>query len=343
MAALKPFGQEIRNRILEQYFASAGEVTAANAWEHVYRLLLWKNEAAQLAHIYDSNHMQKGRMFHGRAVRFTDALCAKWGVSKNELWPQIDVLFRGCVDELKRQAAAKRRTESNEGEDVPDPSELHAELASILREGGLPEAEANRLAARLEGEARYYFTISNKRKNALGEGFEDLLHYLLRRVSRVPEDVVKLRTPVSALPGFKQAPPKLPGQRRVREAHPDVAFVVGDRTDTIVTAKWSMRQDRETQFAAEYAAYMSQKVQRSELTFALITNEFDPARLNNVAKAMERGAQGYTFHHIYHVNLDLLKAAYGPDMREVGGHIQTGKLRSLSDFLSEMGAQYGER
>lgn len=341
VAALKPFGQEVRNRILSEYFASAGEVTAANAWEHVYRLLLWKNEAAQLAHIYDSNHMQKGKMFHGRAVRFTDALCQEWGVSKNELWAQIDVLFKGCVAELKLREAAKRRLTAGDEEEIPDPSELQTEMAEVLRKAGVPGDQSERLASQLEQEARYYFTISNKRKNALGEGFEDLLHYLLRRVSGVPGDVVRLRTSVSTLPGFKQAPPKAPGQRRIREAHPDLAFVVGDRTDTVVTAKWSMRQDRETQFAAEYAAYMTQKVQRSELTFALITNEFDPARLNNVAKAMERGAQGYTFHHIYHVNLDLLKAAYGPDLREVGGHIQTGKIRSLSDFLTDMAGQFG--
>ena len=57
-----PFGRATRLRILAGYFAAAGEVTAGNAWEHVYRCLLWMNESAGLAHIYDSNHMQPGKV-----------------------------------------------------------------------------------------------------------------------------------------------------------------------------------------------------------------------------------------------------------------------------------------
>lgn len=339
MAAPKPFGLETRSRIMADYFRHAGPVTPTNAWEHVYRLLLWKNESARLVHIYDSNHMQPGKMFHQRAVRFTDALTARWGLTRPELWLAIDVLFKGCVEELRRQEALRHKTENGDDE---DPSELQDLIETELVQNGIPIDDARRLAFKLESDARRYFTISNKRKNALGEGFEDLLYYLLTTVSHIPDDVVRLRQSTSTLPGFKQAAPKAPGQRRIREAHPDLAFVVGDRTDTIVTAKWSMRQDRETQFSHEFSAYRSQKIQQSELTFALITNEFDPARLNNVAKAMATGSQAYAFHQIYHINLDLLKAAYGDDLRAVGGHIQTGKLRSLSDFLTDMGGQFGK-
>jgi len=52
-----PFGRTTRLRVLEEYFALAGPVTESNAWEHVYRCLLWMNLGAGLAHIYDSNHM----------------------------------------------------------------------------------------------------------------------------------------------------------------------------------------------------------------------------------------------------------------------------------------------
>ena len=48
-----PFGKETRIRILKEYFKDAGEVSEENAWEHVYRCLLWINATAGLAHIYE--------------------------------------------------------------------------------------------------------------------------------------------------------------------------------------------------------------------------------------------------------------------------------------------------
>jgi hypothetical protein len=68
-----------------------------------------------------------------------------------------------------------------------------------------------------------------------------------------------------------------------------------------------MRQDRETQFQSEYSSFQMNKVQSTELTYALITNEFDLARLKNVATAMPGGAGGYIFHTMYHVCLPLLQ------------------------------------
>jgi hypothetical protein len=67
MPADSPFGQRTRMRVLDEYFANAQIVTIDNAWEHVYKCLLWMNQGAGLAHIYDSNHMQPGGNFHSRA------------------------------------------------------------------------------------------------------------------------------------------------------------------------------------------------------------------------------------------------------------------------------------
>ena len=52
MAKDTPFGQGTRIRVLKDYLAQAGEITEANAWEHVYRCLLWFDIGASLAHIY---------------------------------------------------------------------------------------------------------------------------------------------------------------------------------------------------------------------------------------------------------------------------------------------------
>ncbi len=252
-------------RVLEEYFAGAGEVNEANAWEHVYRCLLWMNVGAGLAHIYDSNHMQSGGVFNARAVRFTELLCKRWNISQKELPARIDILFKGCVAELKRR----------DGEDGKIDSETESELISAiqaqLRGEGIKEDRALVLARMIEVQSRDFFTLGNKRKNALGEGFEDLLLILLQRVSQIPLEKLPLRTPVSGLPGFRRAPPRNKGDPRKREPHPDIAIVEGDVTHVIATAKWSMRQDRETQFQSEYNSFQMNKTQTTELTYALIT------------------------------------------------------------------------
>ena len=337
MAQDTPFGQATRMRVLEEYFALAGPVDGENAWEHVYRCLLWMNLGAGLAHIYDSNHMQPTGVFHGRAVQFTDLLCAHWKIPRNELPGQIDHLFKGCVAELKRRNVRPEGVLDGETE-----SELISAIEAILRGEGIGEPKALAVARRIEGLSRDFFTIGNKRKNALGEGFEDLLWILLQRVSQIPADKIKLRTPVSQMPGFRRAPTSQKGAKRKREPHPDIAVVEGDITHVITTAKWSMRQDRETQFQSEYSSFQMNKVQSTELTYVLITNEFDIARLKNVARAMPGGEGGYIFHTIYHICLPLLRETHGTRFKDIEPWVGTGKLKSLSDFLSDMRDRYGE-
>lgn len=328
-----PFGQATRMRVLEEYLATAGELTAANAWEHVYKCLLWWNQAAGLAHIYDSNHMQPNGGFHSRAVRFTDALCQEWGVTRRELPPLMDRLFRGCVEVLRRTGGA-----------TPDPeieSELTGAIERILTAEGLPAARVGPVARQIEVASRDFFTVGNKRKNALGEGFEDLLHILLQRVSRVPPGKIALRQPVSALPGFRRAAPRIRGTRSERQPHPDIAIYENDITHVITTAKWSIRQDRETQFQSEFSSYQRNRTQTTELRFVLITNEFDVARLDNIARASPTGAGGYIFHQIYHISPPLLRITQGDRIGNVGAWLQVGKIGSLEDFLNDMAGRYG--
>jgi hypothetical protein len=291
------------------------------------------NQGAGLAHIYDSNHMQPGGNFHSRAVRFTDALCEKWGITKKQLPGQIDRLFKGCVQVW--------RTVDDPPEDPEIQSELIGELEALLQGEGIAADSARRIACRTESLAKDFFTLGNKRKNALGEGFEDLLFLLLRRASKIPEAHISLRKSVSQLPGFRRAPARRPDGRRERQPHPDIAITGQGVTHVVITAKWSMRQDRETQFAAEYNAYQRNRTQPTELNFALITNEFDVARLDNVARAIPTGAGGYIFHKIYHINLELLRVTQGDRIGSVAHWIGAGKILSLADFLREMKEQYG--
>ena len=114
--------------------------------------------------------------------------------------------------------------------------------------------------------------------------------------------------------------------------------------DVIATAKWSMRQDRETQFQSEYYSFQKNLTQNTELTYALITNEFDIARLKNVVKAEpDRDRGGYIFHNVYHICLPLLRETHGDRFKEIEPWVGTGKLQSLNDFLVEMRGRFGEQ
>lgn len=347
MAKDTPFGRGTRMRVLKEYFAQAGPVTDDNAWEHVYRCLLWFNIGAGLAHIYDSNHMQKGGNFHSRAVRFTDLLCKHWKIARRELPGQIDVLFKGCVEELKRREALEAEQEEEleleDGTDIDSEteSELLVAIQNELASEGIGDNRAKPLADKIERLSRYFFTIGNKRKNALGEGFEDLLMMLLQRASKIPEKRLALRVPVSKLPGFVKSPPLLVGEKKKREPRPDIAVIDENITYLITTAKWSMRQDRETQFQSEYSSFQMSKSQSTELRYALITNEFDLARLRNVLAAMPGSAGGYIFHTVYHICLPLLRETHGNGFKDIEPWVGTGKLRSLSDYLTEMRGRYG--
>ena len=339
MAQDTPFGRPTRERVLAEYFATAGAVDENNAWEHVYRCLLWMNIGAGLAHIYDSNHMQPGGVFHARAVRFTELLCAHWGIDRKELPGRIDILFKGCIAEL-----ARRRGETDIEPIDPDAeSALISAIETTLRREGIDAARAGPLARKIKDLSRDFFTLGKKRSNALGEGFEDLLKILLARISNIHGAQLGLRTPVSKLPGFRRIAPHKKGGRRKREPRPDIAILEGDVTHVITTAKWSMRQDRETQFQSEYNSIQMNKVQSTELHYALITNEFDIARLLNVAHAMPGGAGGYIFHNIYHVCLPLLRDTHGERFRVLEPWVGTGKLQSLSDFLVEMRGRFGSQ
>src|SRR5262245_8150248 len=181
MAKDTPFRRATRMRVLKEYFESAGSVTEDNAWEHVYHCLLWFDVGARLAHIYDSNHMQREGTFHSRAVRFTDMLCSHWKIKRGELSARLDVLFKGCVAELQRREAEKAvKAATIEDEDTTEidneiESELTVAIKAILQDEGVGDNRAAALAEKIEGLSRHFFTIGKKRQNALGEGFEDLL------------------------------------------------------------------------------------------------------------------------------------------------------------------------
>src|SRR6266496_2996830 len=169
----RAFGEENRARLLEDYFAAAGEVTAANAWQHVYRLLLWADPTTGLAHCYESDKCQPGRPWYARSLAFHAWVSHALESSPEGLAEEIDLMFRWVTADLAvsvaagRAAAAKRQREPYAGLGFPEPG-MDTGLEAIITEvlgpylRGTPPAEIlHQLGQRIHA----YIRQENKRKN----------------------------------------------------------------------------------------------------------------------------------------------------------------------------------
>src|SRR6266567_7036318 len=126
-AVARAFGSENRARLLVRYFNGAGVVNTANAWQHIYRLLLWIDKTTALAHCYESDKAQPGRPWYARSLAFHDWLCRELNVAPAALAEQIDWLFREAVKDLatrviaNRSATYKRQREPYANRSFPEP------------------------------------------------------------------------------------------------------------------------------------------------------------------------------------------------------------------------------
>ena len=181
-AVARAFGAENRARLIDRYFQQAGAVTTANAWHHIYRLLLWIDRTTALAHCYESDKAQPGRPWYARSLVFHDWVSTELHVAPAELAEEIDWLFREAVKDLAaravagRAAAYERQRVPYAGRGFPEPGE-DPELGAIIREAlgrwltSEPPTDGLLALTRL---IHANLTQENKRKNLVGEGFEDV-------------------------------------------------------------------------------------------------------------------------------------------------------------------------
>jgi hypothetical protein len=108
-----------------------------------------------------------------------------------------------------------------------------------------------------------------------------------------------------------------------------------DGRRTLVTAKWSIRADREKQFPAEFGSYVTAKSDMEPFDYVLLTNEFDPARLLRACQMTTSNA--YMFSTVVHVNPEALKVVYGdspePTMEKALAYISSGRLKGFDHWL----------
>jgi len=327
--------------MLADWFAAAPAPLPNSSWEHVYRLLLWIDRTTGLAHCYESDKSQPGRPWYERSLRFHEWVSRSLRTTPTSLGNETDWLFRQGTKRLA-EAQARRQAEraliaseqrrAFPGFPIPgDDPELEAILLDQL-EPWLSVSPPREDLADLTRVVRTYFAQENKRRNLVGEGFEDVLAAIIGRIPGGDSLTVMARPLLSAVPGFR-SPPRNEKERRV-----DLAVIDGQRRRTLVSVKWSVRADREEQFGIDWEAYARLEQEGRDFEFVLVTNEFDAARL---LAACERRMPGrYLFDSVVHVNPLGPIAAYGSDGRgaaiRIPDLVASGRLTSLQMWLREL-------
>jgi hypothetical protein len=119
----------------------------------------------------------------------------------------------------------------------------------------------------------------------------------------------------------------------------------------LVNVKWSIRADREDQLWDDFNEYLRFDRDGRGFDHYLLTNEFDPARLNAVCD--RRQANSHLFKQVVHISTDGLLAAYGEQgivttanrsaeaetsFGRVRQQVASGRLISLSAWLGMLAA-----
>lgn len=340
-AVERAFGAVNRQRILAEYFRQAGDVTAGNAWQHIYRLLLWINPTISLAHCYESDKCQPGKAWYPRSLAFHRWVSSQLGVHPLDLRDVIDVLFRSALPDLahseaeaRRNAAARLLGKYETAMPLPgDDADLVDIISSTLELDSLPEDMARSLI-----ELIYtHFARENKRKNLLGRGFEDTLAAVIRQLPDKGGWDLGTRVLLALIPGF------LPQSEQLKRNEVDLALWQPHERGRrqIVSAKWSVRADRERQFESDFDDYT--KANKGDpFDYVLVTNEFDAARLH--AACTKVSGRDRLFTHVVHVQPEAVLVAYGNAAepgkrgqrrraRDLQGHLESGRLISLQHWL----------
>jgi hypothetical protein len=354
-----PFGSVSRGELLDHYFAER-LVDASRAWRDVYRLLLWVDPTTGLAHCYESDKSQPGRHWYPRSLAFHAWVADEMGFVYRELGENIDWLFRRVLERLslseyrhvdrKMQKASEQRVVYGE---MPDPYE-DPELRLLLEQslGAAGEGLPFDLMA-LVREIRRYVAMENKRKNLLGEGFEDVLAAILRRLNGGPPRVVETQRLIQQIEGFREP------RKGEKKAKVDLWLKTPSGRRVLVTAKWSVRADREKQLADDYRIYADCNNSPDTFDYVFVTNEFDAARLVAACDRMEMNRP--IFDAVVHVSPGALLAAHGfdspalapgdgreePGVEEkeqrsaarLPGLVAEGRLISLEDWLGRVTAR----
>lgn len=333
------FGAVNRSRLIRSFLDASSDPP----WLAVYKLILWADKTTGLAHCYESDKCQPGKNWHVRNLRFHDWLSTAVAATPATVGEQIDWLFRHVAEDYARfvvaqyrrvlaRATAQRRP--FEGRGFPEPGDDPG-IAAIVREvlgPNLKEPTAEQWRT-LSTRLRDFIALENKRKNIVGEGFEDVLTAVLKRQDQAGTLKILTRRPLHEVTGFKN--------RKANEKPIKVDLAIEGRADgrrVMVTAKWSTRADREEQFKADYNKYVAAESENGTFEYVLVTNEFDPARLKRACDL--NAGNNRMLNQVVHICPAALQAVYGPSpeatMGEVMDYISSGRIISLDQWIERL-------
>jgi len=339
-----PFSRPNRVALIDRYFGDR-KVEPRDAWKDVYRLLLWCDPTTGLAHCYESDKSQPGRPWYGRTLAFHDWLGEQLDLSNDSLPDALDWMFRQVIEQVAAEETHHREALAAKAEDqrslydntmpVPgDDPELRLLIEPLLPPdpSQRPREEAVRESLR---KIRAHIGNENKRKNLLGRGFEDVLAGVLGRLREGSPGDFGVQTAIEDIAGFR-APRTGDKTEKV-----DLWVTPSPRRRVLVTAKWSVRADREKQMRGDFLTYVAANSIREPFEFVWITNEFDPARL--VANATNTESNRHLLDAVVHVCPEALGVVHELDQpqlprtrAQLKALLEEGRIIGLGSWLDEL-------
>jgi len=334
------FGSKNRNSLIDRFLIDSVDPV----WMSIYKLILWTDKTTGLAHCYESDKCQPGKNWHGRNLRFHDWVATSLGCAPVEVANHIDWLFRHVADDyanfmVRRYQQLLARAEQQRApfadREFPQPGDDPEMVALIKHElrdhlAGEPSAEQWR---RLTIRIRDLVSVENKRKNIVGEGFEDALAKLIERADGQNRLSAFPRRVLHEIPGFSN---RKANEKTVKV---DLALIrASDQHRIMITAKWSTRADREEQIKTDHQKYIAAESLSRPFEYVMVTNEFDPARLKRACEWTS--GNGMMLHRVVHISPAALRAVYGESpedtMAEVVAFIDAGRIISVDDWVEQL-------
>ena len=339
------FSQPARLALIDSYFG-ARLVQPEDAWKDVYRLLLWADATTGLAHCYESDKAQPGRPWYARTLAFHSWLAMHFDVAPLELADDLDWMFRQVIKRVADEETAKRQkledkaleqiAEFSRPMPVPDDDpELRDIIEPLLIDG--PSRPGDHTIRYVLRRVRTHIGSENKRKNLLGRGFEDVLAGVIQRLDMTDRPEIGTQTAIQDIEGFR-APREGDKDEKV-----DLHAITPSKRRVLVSAKWSVRADREKQMLFDFRTYVDCNVRREPFEYVWVTNEFDPARL--VANATTTEGNQLLFDAVVHVCPQALAIVHeldGPTLRGTPARLKelldSGRIIGLGEWLSRLGS-----
>ena len=335
-------------RYVVEYLARCEDVSPETAWSLIYELLLWIDPNNGCAHCGSHPAFDATPIY---AQRFHRWLSEAIELPATALAQKLDQLFRYTLAESALVDSSisnwtRRTPAAAQPESADAPAIFYEQILCTLRPYLLVDPPSTALAS-LNGRLRDYWSQEKRRMEMRNDVFQFLVGKIICRASHLR---LWIRTEVapSEIPGFE------PNRGNTKDPILDVLVEYPDhRQPAFIHTAWTLTPGREDQLWDDFKEYVRFDRDQRGFDHYLITNEFDPARLNAVCDRRE--ANTFIFKHVVHINTDGVLAAYGPplaalqgaekgkaggnsSMQRVRQQVEQSRLISLSKWLSALGA-----